>query len=180
MKIARGIIKVCIALFCIWHMSAIFIYSLFNVDEVPVLAWAESKRPYIRPYILITSQWQRWNLFSPDPLRRVIELDIEILYNNEWQRLMTIDEDAVSWWQRAPELKTIRRMEDDNMQPLQERYLHDICKRKSLAEGTVIRMTKQWFIIPKHEKTLSAEWWNAWEPEWHSAHLAQTACPKPA
>lgn len=159
-------------------MAAIFIYSLYQVDDYPILAWLDSKRSYVRPYVLITSQWQRWNLFSPDPLRRVIELDIEILRNENWQKVRTINEHTVSWWQRAPELKTIRRMEDDNMKPLQVQYLKDFCRTSGLKEGTEIRIKKRWHVIPKHEDTESEEWWNTWKPDWRTVELSHTTCPK--
>lgn len=90
--ILRGVIKTIIALFCVWHMTAIGIYSLYGVENVPVLSWLDSKREYVRPYTLITSQWQRWNLFSPDPLRRVIQMSIEAEFNGKWQTMTVINE----------------------------------------------------------------------------------------
>ena len=178
MKFLRGLIKVAIALFVVWHIAATFIYSLYHVENVPPLQWLTTQRRHVRPYILITSQWQRWNLFSPDPLRRVIEKEIDRKApNGTWVKIYTLNKHNVSWWQRAPELKIMRRMEDKKMQPLQERYVHDYCSTHYIPVGTSMRMRKRWFVIPRHETTQTKEWWNAWEPEWQEIELLQTTCP---
>lgn len=165
-----------IGAFCLWHMAAIFSYSIYHVEEVPALQWVSDQRQFFRPYILATSQWQRWNLFSPDPLRRVIEIDIEQFIQGQWVRIYTLNEHHVGWWQRAPELKTMRRMEDDDKEPLRERYLLDFCRTHDIPTGTQMRMIKRWHVIPKHEKTHDAEWWNNWEPNWNETIHASLTC----
>ena len=177
MIIIRGLLKAVIACFVLWHMTAVLLYNLYDVDDVPVLGWLQEHRNIARPYLLITSQWQRWNLFSPDPLRRVIEMDIDINLNGEWKTMHTVSHNTVSWWQRASELKIIRRLEEDELAELQARYMHDYCRSRKLAAGTQLRLRKRWFVIPKHEKTLSREWWNTWQPEWHDDILTDTSCP---
>lgn len=109
----------------------------------------------------MTSQWQRWNLFSPDPLRRVVEMDIEQNINGRWIIVHTINEHHVSWWQRAPELKIMRRMEDDDKLPLREQYVQNYCHTHRLVPGTHMRMIKRWFVIPKDAQ------WSTWKPEWN-------------
>ncbi len=178
MTFFRGVLKIIIASFVLWHMSAILLYNLYDFDTVPVLAWLQTHRDIARPYLLVTSQWQRWNLFSPDPLRRVIEMDIDIELNGEWKTMHTVNHHTVSWWQRAAELKIIRRLEEDGLQELQARYVHDYCRTRKLAPGTHMRLRKRWFVIPKHDKTLSREWWNTWRPEWNEDILTETFCPE--
>lgn len=172
----RIIFKILIILFCMWHSVAIAIYSLYTVEGYPLLEWLDSKRPYIRPYVLATSQWQRWNLFSPDPLRRVIEMEIDQKIRKEWIPIATINTEHIAWWRAASELKVMRRLEDDNMQPLQERYVQDICRTKKLPNGTALRLRKRWFVIPKHETTQSVTWWKNWQPEWNEITLLETTC----
>ena len=177
-RILRGFGKLCIAAFCLWHMTAIGIYSLFNVEQYPILKWLDSKREHVRPYILVTSQWQRWNLFSPDPLRRVIEMDFEVYKEGRWQVVRTLNEHGVSYWQRAPELKIMRRMEQDSMQELRKRYIADICRTEQFPPGTPMRITKIWHVIPRHEKTESVSWWYDWKPEWREPiRLLNMDCP---
>lgn len=159
-------------------MAAIFIYSLYNVQDYPVLAWLDSKRSHIRPYALTTSQWQRWNLFSPDPLRRVIEMDFHIYVEGEWLLVKTLSENHVGFWQRAPELKTMRRMEDKQLRPLRKRYADVFCIEERIPEETPIRITKRWHVIPKHDITQSTEWWRNWQPTWREPEiLLQDKCP---
>lgn len=178
MPLLRALGKCCIALFCLWHMWAVLAYSVYNTEEYPLLHWIEEHREHVRPYMLATSQWQRWNLFSPDPLRRVIEMDIQLETPDGWESVHTINENNTSWFSRAPELKTMRRMEDEDKHGLREHYVFDYCRRTKLAHGTSIRLVKYWFVIPKHEKTESADWWNTWEPEWHEHVMLTTYCPE--
>ena len=172
----RRFFKLAIALFCIWHIAAIGIYSLYSVEGYPILEWLDSKRTHVRPYVLATSQWQRWNLFSPDPLRRVIEMDFELYQDDEWQLFKILNHDHVSFWQRAPELKTMRRMEEEKMNPLKERYVQDVCRTMKIPPGTRIKLSKRWFVIPRHDKTKSTEWWNSWQPDWYNDELLQATC----
>lgn len=177
MILLRKLLKVIIALFVVFHISATFMYSLYHVEGVPVLEWLFEKRSYIRPYVLATSQWQRWNLFSPDPLRRVIEMEFDQKIDGNWVNVFTLNEHNVTWFQRAPELKIMRRMEEENMRPLQEQYMFDFCRRHRIPGGTEMRLRKRWHVIPRHDTTQSEEWWNAWEPYWQETELLQTSCP---
>ncbi len=161
-------------------MTAVGIYSLYNVDNYPLLHWLDSKREIITPYVQMTSQWQRWNLFSPDPLRRVTYMSVEYRNGRNWVTIKEIDEYHLSWWQRAPELKIIRRMEEDGMTALQERYLHDICRTQHLPEGSLLRLQRRSMVIPNNETPQTTQWWNDWQPEWYYDQLVETACPKTA
>ena len=157
-------------------MTAIFSYSLYHVEDVPALQWVSDQRHHFRPYMLATSQWQRWNLFSPDPLRRVIEVDIEQKVSGKWVRVHTINEHHTGWWQRAPELKTMRRMEDDNKLPLRKRYVQDFCRTHQIPDGTLMRMNKRWHVIPKHEKMYDTDWWQEWSPNWKAKVDFELTC----
>lgn len=159
-------------------MTAIGIYSLYHVEEQPILAWLDSKREYVKPYVLITSQWQRWNLFSPDPLRRVIQITVTKKVDGNWEHVGTFNRETVGLLRQAAELKTIRRMEDDNLKPLQQAYIADMCRRLHIPAGTTMKMEKQWYVIPKHDTTYPASWWRNWEPEWNNTVMVETTCPQ--
>ena len=171
------LVKVLIGAFVLWHSTAILSYSVYDVDRIPPLRWITEKRDFFRPYVLATSQWQRWNLFSPDPLRRVIEMDIDQYINNMWVQVYTLNEHNVGWWQRAPELKIMRRMEADNKLPLRKRYIEDYCRINNIPEGTRMRVRKRWHVIPKNERTQSREWWNNWQPNWQEKVDFEITCP---
>ena len=127
--------------------------------------------------MLTISQWQRWNLFAPDPLRRVIEMEFDQKIDGNWTHIFTLNSDTVSWLQRAPELKIMRRMDEDRMEPLQERYVHDFCRIHGIPSGTDMRLRRRWHVIPRNPTTRDTAWWNAWEPEWKSQVLIETSCP---
>lgn len=158
-------------------MAALLSYSLYHVESIPPLQWISDQRTHFRPYILSTSQWQRWNLFSPDPLRRVIEFDIDQYIDGQWVEVFTLNEHTVGWWQRAPELKTMRRMEDDEKLPLRKRYVEDYCRIHDIPEGTRMQLRKRWFVIPKHTETKSITWWNQWQPQWNEKIDFTLSCP---
>lgn len=174
---SRGIIKVSIALFVVWHMFALGIYSLTSTEGYPALEWLNTKRSFVRPYVLMTSQWQHWNLFSPNPLRRVTEMDFKKYENGKWETVLILNEKNVSFFRRAPELKLMRRMDADYMKPLRERYVHDICRVQEIPAGTRMLIQKRWHVIPKHTKTESKKWWNNWEPNWQQKIDLETTCP---
>lgn len=157
-------------------MAAVGIYSLQNVNSQPVLRWLEQKQYIVRSYMLATSQWQRWNLFSPDPLRRVIVMQVEAQTNEGWHTIRTIDFDHLSYFRRASELKVMRRMEEDNNEDLKDIYLQDICRTDALRVGTPIRMMKQFHVVPKHETPQPVAVWRNWQPEWQLSADKETTC----
>ena len=157
-------------------MAAIGIFSLQNVDRFPVLKWLQDQEHYVRPYILMTSQWQKWNLFSPDPLRRITEMQFDAELFGTWHTVRNLDFDHLSYFRRANELKVMRQMEDDNMGPLRERYVQDICRTQRLQIGTPMRIRKRIVVIPKPEKHESVAWWRMWQPQWQETVMLETAC----
>lgn len=156
-------------------MAAIGIYSLHNVQDVEFLAWLDSKRSIFRPYALATSQWQRWNLFSPDPLRRITEMEFEAQLQGEWVTVRMLDDEHTGFFNRAPELKIMRRMEDNNR--LKERYIYVLCDDENLPPGTPVRLRQRTTVVPQNHRTQSAEWWNEWQPEWRETVDVDITCP---
>lgn len=176
MTFLRRLCKTLIAAFVVWHCIAIFLYSLISADAHPLLQTLYEYRKHVRPYVLITSQWQRWNLFSPDPLRRVIAIDIEAQTEGSWHSIERIDPYTVSVQRQANELKIIRRMEDEHESLLRFAYIIDVCRRHNLPLETPMRMNKHWYVIPKNTETQPAEWWDSWEPTWKSDILSEATC----
>lgn len=176
MSLLRAFVKTCIVLFSLWHMAAIGVYSLQNVDSQPVLKWLEQKQYIFRPYVLATSQWQRWNLFSPDPLRRVTEMRIDRQIFDTWMPVRNIVFGELSYFRRASELKVMRRMDEDNQVELKDRYIQDICRTDGLLPGTPMRIIKRVQVIPKTEGPQTVEWWMQWQPEWQEMIDYETTC----
>ncbi|OGJ58909.1 hypothetical protein A2635_01790 [Candidatus Peribacteria bacterium RIFCSPHIGHO2_01_FULL_51_9] len=179
MKFVRGLSQSVIILFCLWHMAAIFVYSIPN--ETKMKQMLRSAEFFSRPYILLTSQWQLWNLFSPDPLRRVSEYQIEIFEQNRWNSLTTLRPGSFPWWKHAAQFKLIDRIleSEQNLIPLQERYLSHLCRTYNIPPQTLIRFTYTYYVIPNTRDILDTAWWKSWSPSWESIGGITIVCPPP-
>lgn len=160
--------KIAIVLFCLFHMAAVAAYAAPDYTPEPLLSLKEDIVEISRPYILMTSQWQKWNLFSPDPLRRIVSFHIDKeLKDGSWEEIKIVGPGNVEWWHRATELKVIRRMEESegggNLQALRERYVLEQCK--DLPDGTKLRLRRLYYVIPRHEVPPPVEEWHAYTPE---------------
>ena len=165
--------------FCVWHMTAIAAYALPDtLKDVPVFKqFRNFVYPKTKAYVQITSQWQKWPLFAPDPLRRVIEFVVVAKVDGMWVETKRIASDTVPWWKHSSELKTIRRLEKkDHYGPLREAYVHEVCRTQRLPAGTPMQLRVDWYVIPRNAKPQSAAWWREWEPEWSSRVEEETVC----
>ncbi len=171
--------KVAIVLFCIWHMTVIAAYAA--PDYIPAsLKIVREKIVYVSsPYILLTSQWQKWNLFSPDPLRRVVTFHIDKETKDGWEEIAVIGHETVAWWHKATELKTVRRTEEseggDNLQPLRERYILEYCS--TLSAGTKLRLRRISYVIPMYVTPPTIAEWSAYTPETNQDFDVLVTCP---
>ncbi len=173
--------KLAIALFVIWHAFAVAVYPIPRDARDPIAMWVKlDLLPIVTPYMLITSQWQLWNLFSPDPLRRVTFYKIEAQSGDTWHEIETIQPGSFSTWRHAVQFKLMSNMLDEfsqNRAPLAGRYLHLKCEEYGLAEGTSVRLTYMYYVIPYHERRESRAWWDAWKPEMNEHIGFTTECP---
>ncbi len=103
---------------------------------------------FVRPYILFTSQWQKWDIFSPDPLRRASFYTIDVFDNNEWRAQKTLDAWHLAWRTRAKEIKILERLED-SWNHLVPYYLKWECKELPDAGGKPLRLIAKSSVIPK-------------------------------
>jgi hypothetical protein len=176
--IKRSLIRGCITLFCVWHAAAVAIYTVPAEAQDPASRWTrEHLAPVVRRYLLATSQWQLWNLFSPDPLRRVVRYAIETRTGDQWVPLALLNERTIPWWRDADELKILRRLEEqeDRWVQLRKRYVHEYCTL--LPPGTPLRLTYQYYILPKLEVPMSLSWWRRYRPQRQPTTGIETTCP---
>lgn len=142
--------------------------------------WQRTIRRKVRPYLLITGQWQRWNLFSPDPLRRnsTYLMDVEV-GEDEWRTFKIITPNKVQWWRRAFTLKTMRRLEqEDKHGPIRDRFLQLHCMLEGIRPGRKVRMRKKYFVLEKTPALSDPEYWAEWEPEWKEKPFGEATCPE--
>lgn len=176
----RSIGKLCIAAFVVWHAFAVAIYTIPRDSKDKYSALVKEKvLPRVTPYMLATSQWQLWNLFSPDPLRRVTYYHIQAETNSAWRDVMTLKPKTFSIWRHAARFKllgnTFNEFED-KVKPLGVRYLQRMCETENLADGTPIRLVYEYFVIPLNEKPMGVAWWRQWQPEVKTYEGLSTAC----
>lgn len=171
--------KLLIVAFCLWHMGAIGIYALPGDAKDGVTRWLKQNMSRIvSPYILTTSQWQQWNLFSPDPLRRVSEYTIEMQTGNEWEHLTTLKPGSFPWWRHAAQFKMLGSLLewDAKRDEVIDRFLQLACQEHSLRQRTPIRLVYSFYVIPAHERMASVSWWWNWEPEITRSPGLTTTC----
>ena len=65
--------------FFLWHAAAIAAYALPDSLKVypPIGQIHAAISSATHDYVQATSQWQKWPLFAPNPLRRVVVFIIE-------------------------------------------------------------------------------------------------------
>lgn len=172
--------KIIVILFCFWHAGAVAVYAIPQESRDPVSSWFKNTiLPKVANYVLITSQWQQWNLFAPDPLRRVTYYTIEQWNGQEWSLLQSLQPGTYSWWRHAAQFKVFERLlEEGNTWkvPLRQRYLTSFCQDFSLPQGTILRLVYHNYIIPREPLIRSVAWWNTFTPEWFSHPDISISC----
>lgn len=140
--------KTIVIFFCLWHSAAIALYLLpaLNVPLIgPVIGEAKA---VTKPYILSLSQWQSWDIFSPDPLRRSSTYRIDRFDAGTWKAVRSISYDTLSFTERAKEIKILERLED-SWQRLIPSYLQPLCNAIPQSEGGTLRLVAISQILPK-------------------------------
>lgn len=159
-------------------MLAVGVYSVPETSQhLPVV---RTLLPIVSPYMLVTTQWQRWNLFGPDPLRRVTQYRIEVETDGVWTPVTTLTPATIPWWRRGDELKILRQLEQGNetIDPIRQRYLQAYCRPLGIAALTRVRMIFRTRVIPYYrsmEEVMSVP------PsyDWQEREGVRTTCPLP-
>lgn len=172
------ILKPAIILFCLFHITAVASYSIStDWNIVPLTFFREQTLPWVRGYLLATSQWQQWNLFSPDPLRRVSRYRVQWENNDELQEEPWLDEE-LSYHRKANLTKMLRRLEEQQHNaPMLLRFLALACRERQLPPGTMIRLERSYTILPYPEKPLTVADWRNYIPERKTDTMAERPCP---
>jgi hypothetical protein len=140
-----------IVAFCLWHMAAVALYLLPRKNAGPLHA----VQMLTRPYVLLFSQWQKWDIFSPDPLRRVSTYVVERNAGDRWETAAILDFDHLPWWRRAKELKVAGRVESE-WKTLAEPYLKSLCDMIPYADGTDLKLTVRSIVVPSDTPSLAS------------------------
>ncbi len=158
-------------------MAAVGIFSIQRVNRSGILPWLRIPDRYLSPYILMTSQFQSWDMFSPDPTRRLKEIRIETMQNGTWSLSRLVDGKHLGSFKRAPELKYLDMIQAyPSLKPLEEPYIQDVCRSDHLKPGTPIRMRIRRAVLPMPEDRNSIDAWRQWRPEWSEWIDHTTSC----
>ncbi|HVW66567.1 MAG TPA: hypothetical protein VHA78_02435 [Candidatus Peribacteraceae bacterium] len=175
-KIAAQVI---IVLFCLWHMFAVGVYAIPRASSDTLsISLRSVLLPVVTPYMLITSQWQLWDLFSPDPLRRVDYYRIEAYQRGAWFPVTTMSANDYNIWRHPFYSKlfvNVFNEFDKNTDGAKERLMQLlVCKPYHLPQGTQIRLVYEYYVVPGNDVD-----WNRWKPTFANDSGPVTSCPDP-
>lgn len=128
-------------------------------------------RPVTDPYLFLTSQWQYWNLFAPNPTNWVTEYRIEALRGNAWETVTVISGPSLETWRRSDELKVLERMDEEGTDAMRERYLYDACGTYKIGYGTPARMIRRLQVLERETPGIPAH------GDWIEEQKAFVFCP---
>jgi hypothetical protein len=161
-----------IPLFCVIHMAAVACYLIPKGISMPV----DTIKYWTFGYVRTLSQWQKWDIFSPNPLRRVSEYRIERDAGDRWETAMLLTFDSLPAWKRAKDLKVLGRLEEDHWLVLAEPYLRWHCKNTVLRSSARIRLVVMNRTLPFRLHELSRYSDDRTPPT--SRVLATVSCPR--
>ncbi len=136
--------------FCLWHMLAV---TLYNVP-LQYLGPLKGLRNISDPYILSLSQWQYWDIFSPDPMRRVPVFIVERNAGDRWETAMVMTYADLPWWLKVKEMKVLDRIAGA-WSGLTLPYLTSLCPEIPYSADKDIRLTIRWHILPSDLPSLT-------------------------
>ena len=176
----RTFAKVGVAAFVVWHAAAVGLYAVPNEAPDRVSAWIRTHlTPRVTPYVLVTSQWQQWNLFAPNPLRRIVFYRIETQNAaGEWAYVASINAATYSPWRHSTRFKLLgQALEEGTTRPeLAERAAQVLCREYGMDAGTRFRVWHEVTIIPYVHPSPDTEWWNTWTPQFEPTLAVETSC----
>lgn len=165
----------------IWHIFAVAIYAIPREANDTFSKWTRfDLLPIVSPYILQTSQWQLWNIFSPDPLRRVTSYIVEKKEDEDWKELIIIHADEYSAFRHSTRMKMMINIFDQSnphYTVIAGRFLHLLCAENNLPSQTPIRLFLYEYSLPYITKPQTRAWWNTWKPQPFLDLALTTTCP---
>ena len=182
-KIFVRIGKTFIVLFCLWHMTAVAITAMpGQASGMIVDALRQQMLPILQPYLLWTSQWQNWDLFSPDPMRRITRYRIDARKALEpWHTVALLEPANAPFW-RTDEYSYVQQLENGNFGAgdLLTRYVRSTCAPLGLAQDTTVRLTIEYLILPIVSASSDwAQWQWIVRAPWNEWVGAIAPCPDP-
>jgi hypothetical protein len=162
-------------------MIAIATYAIPTSDRSAAGGAMRKLGSAFRPYVLLTSQWQQWNLFAPEPTRRSVTYRVETRTGEAWRELTRIEPASYSLWRRERQLTMFGRMLDPAERTYQPAFanlfLQSICETERLHAGTSIRMVRMIAVMPSQSQ-VDADALRGWTPDYVPSLGATISCQK--
>ncbi len=177
----QTLLRTGIVLFCLWHMFAVAVTSIpRTAKDAFSVATRQTLLPFVTPYLQITSQWQLWDLFAPDPLRRVTLYGIEVNRNDRWEEIAIIKPGTYAFTHHATYFKYLIHVMDSNNASLdaaKERFLHLQCQEHDIAPSTQVRLVLYAVILPWNTSPVTPSFWKDWRPSIQQTIEMAALCP---
>lgn len=107
-------------------------------------------QPLTHPYIALTSQWQNWNLFAPDPLREVVTVFVDVRKESDlWEEVLVLGPGICKWpatscggWRETALLKVARALAEEHPKYARARqdFLQRLCPMFGIPGGGTLRL----------------------------------------
>jgi len=93
-------------------------------------------------YLNATGQWQKWNLFAPDPPRMHSSYVVHVLSPSRAEELRLITQESISWYQRTSSFKILRTIfrDEDRYADLRASLLRSLCTKWNLPAESTVRL----------------------------------------
>jgi hypothetical protein len=182
-RAARILGQLFVGAFFFWHAAAVAIYAIpMGTNHVIMSPVRAAGIKVFAPYVLSLSQWQQWNLFSPDPLRRVSRYRIERhLGSNKWQTVQSIVPGMYGQLRHANRFKLyigmLERDQSTYNSAVLRHFLLSFCEPNHIPGGTAMRIMYVQYIVPRPGSLLAAFRPGPWPPEYIETESDPSFCP---
>ena len=151
--------------------SAIGIDSTAASNGLSTLRWKVAG-----PYLLSTSQWQQWNMFSPEPIRQVLQMQIEKKTGDTWTIIRELTPKSTPWWSYSREVKILYTIGmDDRYKPARQAFLASECT--NLEPRAHLRMVYLRYVVPVEDIVHPESFWKTYTPEVSREIDSEFTCP---
>ncbi len=162
-------------------MFAVAVFSTPRDSKSDIATIAKSHLiPFVSPYMYSTSQWQLWDIFAPDPIRRVTTYRIEIQHGSTWNELETFTPKSFSFFRHAVQVKLLHNILSefsDNRGPYAGRFMQVLCMKHGVQAGTPVRLVYQTYVLPFLKEPQTMSWWRTWKPTMTDRVGFTSTCP---
>lgn len=172
--------KTAVASAVVLHMAAVFAFSIPSAASGRLATYVrDTVNPQLGPYLLLTSQWQEWNLFAPDPLRQIRTFAVDAEDGVRWKTVASFEPGAFPWWRHATYAKLLpaalmkERLDYD---VFRERFLQILCNDLGLPPNAMVRLRENMEIIPYADEHQPKTWWDSQEKNADTTVIHMTNC----